>query len=260
MPASGQSAKVSVMLAIEKELFLMAVVRVHKNDNYTVMSNYHFKERGLSLKAKGLLSLMLSLPNTWDYSIAGLVKLSKDGKDSVMSALGELEKYGYLKRVRQKDSKGKFSGIEYNIYEAPQANIPIADNPISDKPTADNENAEKPLQLNTKELNTKEVNTKGLNTNNDIYREALDNIKDIELRSLYEEYIEMREEMQAPVSKRGLDMLINRNERLSNLDIELQKALLEAAILNNWKNVYLPNEQDIQNNNTLANLKRFYNS
>ena len=235
-------------------------MRVHKTDNYTVMSNNHFKEREMSLKAKGLLSLMLSLPNTWDYSISGLVKLSKDGKDGVMSALGELEKFGYLQRVRIKDNKGKFSGIEYNIYEQPQRDIPIADNPISDKPTADNENAEKPPQLNTKGLNTKGLNTKGLNTNKDIYREALDNIKDIELRSLYEEYIEMREEMQAPVTKRGLDMLINRNERLSNLDIELQKALLEAAILNNWKNVYLPNEQDIQNNNTLANLKRFYNS
>ena len=235
-------------------------MRVHKTDNYTVMSNNHFKEREMSLKAKGLLSLMLSLPNTWDYSISGLVKLSKDGKDGVMSALGELEKFGYLQRVRIKDSKGKFSGIEYNIYEQPQREMPIADNPIADKPTADNENTENPPQLNTKGLNTKELNTNGLNTNKDIYREALDNIKDIELRSLYEEYIDMREEMQAPISKRGLDMLINRNERISNLDTELQKALLEAAILNNWKSVYLPNEQDIQNNNTLAKLKRFYNS
>lgn len=238
----------------------MAIMRVHKTDNYTVMSNNHFKEREMSLKAKGLLSLMLSLPNSWDYSISGLVKLSKDGKDGVMSALGELEKFGYLQRVRIKDSKGKFSGIEYNIYEQPQEAFPIADNPISANQNEDKPISEKPPQLNTKGLNTKEVNTKGLNTNKDIYREALNNIQDIELRSLYEEYIEMREEMQAPVTKRGLDMLINRNERLSNLDIELQKALLEAAILNNWKNVYLPNEQDIQNNTTLANLKRFYNS
>ena len=235
-------------------------MRVHKTENYTVMSNNHFKEKEMSLKAKGLLSLMLSLPNSWDYSISGLVKLSKDGKDGVMSALGELEKFGYLQRIRIKDNKGKFSGIEYNIYEQPQRDNPIADNPTEDKQKADNENTEKPLQLNTKQLNTKEVNTKGLNTNIDIYREALDNIKDIELRSLYQEYIDMREEMQAPISKRGLEMLINRNERISNLDIELQKALLEAAILNNWKSVYLPNEQDIQNNNTLAKLKRFYNS
>ena len=235
-------------------------MRVHKTDNYTVMSNNHFKERSMSLKAKGLLSLMLSLPNSWDYSISGLVKLSKDGKDGVMSALAELEKFGYLQRLRIKDEKGKFSGIEYNIYEQPQRDNPIAENPTSVNQNEAKQNADKPPQLNTNQLNPKEVNTKESNTNIDIYRELLDNIKDIELRSLYNEYIEMREDMRAPLSKRGLEMLINRNERISNLDIELQKALLEAAILNNWKSVYLPNEQDINNNNTLAKLKRFYNS
>ena len=81
----------------------MAVMRVHKNANFTVMSNYHFREKKMSLKAKGLLSLMLSLPNDWDYSIAGLATLSKDGKDSVMSALKELEQFGYLTRTRLVD-------------------------------------------------------------------------------------------------------------------------------------------------------------
>ena len=128
----------------------MAIMRVHKTDNYTVMSNNHFKEKRMSLKAKGLLSLMLSLPNSWDYSISGLVKLSKDGKDGVMSALGELEKFGYLQRVRIKDNKGKFSGIEYNIYEQPQPQKPIAENPILDK-----SNEEKPIAENAKLLNTK---------------------------------------------------------------------------------------------------------
>lgn len=71
----------------------MTVIRVHKTANYTVMSNHHFKEKSMSLKAKGLLSLMLSLPDDWNYSISGLVKLSKDGKDGVMSALSELEEF-----------------------------------------------------------------------------------------------------------------------------------------------------------------------
>lgn len=230
----------------------MSIIRVHKTANFTVMSNYHFKEKQMSLKAKGLLSLMLSLPDDWNYSISGLVKLSKDGKDGVMSALAELEKFRYLHRVRLKDNKGKFSGIEYNIYEQPQEEIPIADNPI-----LDNQNAEKPPQLNTKELNTKESNT-----NNGIYIESfskiLNEIEDIELRNLYVDYVEMRRNIQAPMTDRGLDMLVNRNERLSNFDIELQKALLEAAIINQWKNVYLPNEQDMQHNTTLAKLKRFY--
>ena len=230
----------------------MSVMRVHKNGNFTVMSNHHFKEKGMSLKAKGLLSLMLSLPNDWDYSVAGLVTLSKDGKDSVMSALAELEKFGYLKRDRTTDSKGRFSGVEYNIFEQPQE-----ENPISENQNTENQNAENPPQLSTKESNTNESST-----NNNIYIEEfssiLENIKDKELKTLYIDYIETRKSMDAPITKRGLEMLINRNERLSNFDIELQKALLETAIINGYKNVYLPNEQEIQNNNSLAKLKRFY--
>lgn len=229
----------------------MSVIRVNKTANYTVLSNYHFKEKGMSLKAKGLLSLMLSLPDDWNYSISGLVTLSKDGKDSVMSALGELETFGYLTRLRTTDSKGKFTGVEYNIYEQPQE-----ENPVAGKQNSGKSNEENPQQLNTKELNIKESNTDIIYIEE--YSSILNNIKDIELRNLYVDYIEMRRNIEAPISKRGVEMLITRNERLSNLDVELQKALLEAAIMNEWKNVYLPNEQDIQNNTTLAKLKRFY--
>lgn len=125
----------------------MSVFRVHKTKNFTVMSNYHFKEKEMSLKAKGLLSLMLSLPDTWNYSVSGLVSLSKDGKDGVMSALGELEKFGYLSRRRIQNEKGQFSGVEYHIFEIPQAEKPIADNPILEKPNSEN----RPL-LNTNKI------------------------------------------------------------------------------------------------------------
>ena len=91
----------------------MSIFRINKTNNFTVMSNAHFKEREMSLKAKGLLSLMLSLPDDWNYNISGLVTLSKDGKDSVMSALAELEKFGYLTRSRVKDDNGKFAGVQY---------------------------------------------------------------------------------------------------------------------------------------------------
>lgn len=125
----------------------MSVFRIHKTKNFTVMSNYHFKEKEMSLKAKGLLSLMLSLPDTWNYSVSGLVSLSKDGKDGVMSALGELEKFGYLSRRRVQNEKGQFSGVEYHIFEIPQAEKPVAGNPISDNPNAEN----RPL-LNTNKI------------------------------------------------------------------------------------------------------------
>ena len=225
----------------------MTVVRVNKTANYTVLSNYHFKERNMSLKAKGLLSLMLSLPEDWNYTISGLVKLSKDGKDGVMVALVELEKFGYLSRERTTNSKGQFSGIEYNIYEKPQRDLPIADKPILDKPNAEN----------AKLLNTKELNKDLLNTDI-IY--ILDNeIRNLELRSLYKEYLEMRIDIEAPLSSSGLRKLIERVERLANGDNALQAAMIEAAIINNWKNIYLPNEQDAANNTTLAEKKRFYN-
>ena len=222
----------------------MSIFRVHKSNNFTVMSNTHFKEKKMSLKAKGLLSLMLSLPDTWNYSVTGLVALSKDGKDSVMSALAELETFGYLERVRTINSKGQFSGIEYNIFETPQQEKPIAENQNADKPILDNTNAENPPQLNTNKLNNKknkeliELNTKG----EEEFKDILEDIKSIELKDLYIEFIEMRKQIGKPLTKRGLKMLVNRCERLSNFNIKEQKIMLEASIVNNWSSVYVPNE------------------
>ena len=144
----------------------MSVFRVHKTKNFTVMSNYHFKEKEMGLKAKGLLSLMLSLPDSWNYSVSGLVSLSKDGKDGVMSALAELEKFGYLTRTRVQNEKGQFSGIEYHIFEIPQGKKPISEKPISDIPNAENR-----PQLNTnkiKFLKNKKINN---NSKNDFMNE-----------------------------------------------------------------------------------------
>ena len=129
----------------------MAVMRVHKTANYTIMSNSHFKEKGMSLKAKGLLSLMLSLPDDWDYSIAGLATLSKDGKDSVMSALKELEAFGYLVRTRLTDERGRFAGYDYDIFESPTR-------PYSENPQTEESESENPRQLNTNLQRTKKQN------------------------------------------------------------------------------------------------------
>lgn len=131
---------------------IMAVIRVNKTADYTVMSNSHFKEKGMSLKAKGLLSMMLSLPDDWDYSINGLATLSKDGKDSVMNALTELEQFGYLKRTKIVDEKGRFGGYTYDIYENPQTDNPCPGNP----------NTGNPPQLNTKQSITKKLSTEDI--------------------------------------------------------------------------------------------------
>jgi hypothetical protein len=227
------------------------------------MSNYHFKERKMSLKAKGLLSLMLSLPDDWNYSISGLVSLSKDGKDSVMSTLAELEKFGYLKRDRTTDSKGRFSGVEYNIYEQPQPKEPIADNQNSDNQNEEKQNAENPPLLNTNKINNEfnkelnETNTKGLPIS--AYASILEEVANTDLRNLYVDYIEMRRNIGSPITERGLKMLIDRAYRLSGFDLPTHIQLLETAIINNWKNVYLPGDmEEPAPNPRLEALKRKY--
>ena len=126
----------------------MSVIRINKTQDYTVMSNHHFRNKDMSLKAKGLLSMMLSLPNGWDYSVRGLSALNKDGEESINSAIKELEKFGYVKREQSHDASGKFCGYNYTVYESP-----YREKPFTEKPLTENRQ-----QLNTKELNTKELN------------------------------------------------------------------------------------------------------
>ena len=213
----------------------MSVFRINKTQNYTVMSNHHFKEKKMSLKAKGLLSLMLSLPDDWDYSISGLATLSKDGKDSIMSALAELEKFGYLTRTRLTNEKGQFAGVEYNIFEIPQPK-----NPISEKPNEENENSENPNAENSPQLNT--------NLTNHLFNElfTLLSTNDPELIALYREYIQMRDKINSPLTEIGLEKLIERAKRLSKGNERIEKLLLESAIINNWKNVYPPRESELE--------------
>ena len=97
----------------------MAVFRIEKTKDYTVMSNYHLRDRSLSLKAKGLLSLMLSLPEDWDYTMKGLARICKDGIDSISGGIRELEAHGYLVRARVRNENGQLGSIEYTILEQP---------------------------------------------------------------------------------------------------------------------------------------------
>jgi hypothetical protein len=98
----------------------MSVFRVERTHNYTVMSNYHLRDRNLSLKAKGLLSQILSLPEDWDYSLSGLAYINSEGRDAIRTAVQELERAGYIHRSRVRDDKGCLRGTEYVIYEEPQ--------------------------------------------------------------------------------------------------------------------------------------------
>ena len=160
-----------------------------------------------------------------------------------------IEKFGYLTRERLVDNKGRFAGIEYNIFEEPQTEKPIAAKPIEEK-----EKSGKPTSGNAPQLNTNSFK----NLENKLYNEL--NTNDTELLELFREYILTREEMQAPLTETGLEKLIERCSRISRGNVKVQKILLENAIINKWKNVYLPREQEIEaaNNEVKEDLKQMF--
>ena len=146
----------------------MAVMRVHKTKDYTVMSNTHFREREMSLKAKGLLSLMFSLPDTWDYSVAGLVAICKENETAINSTLKELKKFGYLSVTKLMPNQTESGRIEYvyDIYETPtnKENLPIEKQGVENQGVVF-QGAENPVQLNTYKSNTNKSSNNKLNTN-----------------------------------------------------------------------------------------------
>ena len=155
----------------------MAVFRIEKTRDYTVMSNHHLRNAGLSLKSKGLLSMMLSLPEDWNYTTRGLAKICKEGTDSIGSALKELEHAGYIVRNRLRDSKGKIVDVEYVIYETPHppdtgqpcegepdTAYPDTAYPDTENPDMDNPCLENRLQLNKEKRNPEEQNTDSSST------------------------------------------------------------------------------------------------
>lgn len=142
----------------------MAVFRIEKTKNYTVMANYHLKQKDMSLKAKGLLSLMLSLPDDWDYSISGLVSLCKESETAVKNILAELKDFGYLKIDKLQNEKGQFEYI-YNIFE----------NPNNIKPEDKKPEVEKPALVQPAVENIGLLNTNQLNTNNQINNNSIIN-------------------------------------------------------------------------------------
>ena len=144
----------------------MAVFRIERTRDYTVMSNHHLRDKALSLKSKGLLSMMLSLPEDWNYTTRGLAKICKEGVDAIGGALRELEAAGYIVRHQLRDRQGRISDTEYVIYEQPQPKAP--DTPQPDTASPDTENpyladpdTEKPAELNIEKSKTQKSNTQG---------------------------------------------------------------------------------------------------
>ncbi|MFR0735842.1 MAG: DUF6017 domain-containing protein [Oscillospiraceae bacterium] len=134
----------------------MAVFRIEKTRDYTVMSNHHLRDMSLSLKAKGLLSLMLSLPENWDYTMKGLARICKDGIDSISGGIRELEEHGYLIRERVRGANGQLGSIEYTILEQPKEPTPAQEKPIRENPVQVNPTLVTPVQEEPAQLNKEE--------------------------------------------------------------------------------------------------------
>lgn len=214
----------------------MAVIRVEKTKDYTTMSNYHFREKDMSLKAKGLLSMILSLPEDWDYTLEGLSLLCKDGVDSVRTALRELKEFGYVETARVRDEKGHLRDAEYVVYERPVTlheeksaaeqkeqeeekpvleepilEEPTLEKPILENPTLDNPTLEKPILENPRQLNTNISSTNILNTNISNQPDETDRAEkpkgrrayypeSEELDKAFKDYLFMRKRINKPVT------------------------------------------------------------
>lgn len=237
----------------------MPVIRVNKTKDYTVMANYHFRDKNLSLKAKGLLSMMLSLPDGWGYSVEGLVKLSADGRESIMATLKELEKFHYLKRSQARDNSGKLGEAIYDIFEQPWSGFPTTAKPMSGKPSSEK----------TTLLNTNRLNTKVLNTNKKVSKaqskpvENFDSIiqkstESTELRNAIIEFVKFRKLIKKPMTNKALELIIAKLNKLGETDKE-RVAIINQSIERGWAGVFSLKDEESQSKGYQPDPRKLYN-
>lgn len=242
----------------------MAIFRVEKSKDYTVMSNYHLRDSALSLKAKGLLSQMLSLPEEWDYTLSGLAAINKEGVDAIRAGVQELEQAGYIQRRRTQNPDGTFSGNEYVIYEQPVFSDPSLDNPTMEKPTLDYPSLENPTELNidilNKDLNKKKNKKEKSKSDSELLCEGdlraivVDSVREIagedwtraDMTDLYALVVELYNPKRAvrknhPMrTKRSIIRLFSNLEKMAGNDFPAMRDLLDKAIANGWQSIEQP--------------------
>lgn len=201
----------------------MAILRKIKKTDYTVIDNNIFKNQKLSLKAKGMICTMLSLPDNWEFSEEGLTQLSNDSRTIIRSTLKELMEYGYLKRKQLKDETGKFTNMEYTIYEEPLYQKPITAEPTAEKPISENKH--------NKVLKNKVLKNKV--SKKEIYKESFGTYKRIKLTQ--EEYLKLVDEFGEDFIKQQIELLDeyiesnNNKNKYTNFNLVLRKSIRE-----NW--------------------------
>ena len=211
----------------------MPVHRANKDNNFTVISNYHLQDKKLSLRAKGLLSLMLSLPDEWEYSINGLVSICKESEKTVEKALKELKDLGYLEVIKIPPNQSKTGRFEYSyeIFEKPkkqEGKKQGVEKQGVEKQGVEKQGLEFYPQLNTKQLNTKRKNTKQLNTN----KKELS-----ELEQTVIEFEKMRKLIKAPLTPKAKELMLKKLDKLASTDAE-KIEILNQSIENSWKGIF----------------------
>ena len=228
----------------------MAVIRTIKNENYTTMCNTHLRDKNLSLKAKGLLSMMLSLPDKWHYSVKGLEGICKESKNTINSVLNELEDNNYLVR-RRRYCNGKISEWEYIIFENNEnhdeelLHLKNEDIENEDIEIQDIENSD--VYKITKELNTKELNTNEYKEKN-IKKESVNSViaeytESKELQDALHGFVEMRTKARKPLTVRAMKLSLNVLDNLAVDDVT-KIAIVNQSIVHTWSTFY-----KLQNNN-----------
>lgn len=220
------------------------MIKVHKTKDYTVMSRSHLRDKELSLKAKGLMSLMLSLPEDWDYSVKGLATLSKDGRESIIGTIKELEERGYLVRTQIKNSSGRFVGYDYEAFENPSAGKPFTENPLTEKPTQYNieqYNKEKYIIeesiLKREEKEIKEKREKDLPFSE-------------ELNTVIKEWFAYMKEKKQTYTAIGTKQLLNRLKEMVEKHNETYVAeVIKYSMSQNWQGIH---EQRFTENKNLT--------
>lgn len=224
----------------------MSVIRVNNTKGFTVMSNYHFQDKEISLKAKGLLGLMLSLPSNWNYSVNGLVTIVKENKTAVQTALKELEEHKYLKRTRVQDETGRFDYV-YDVYEKPYDKLPCAENRCTENRCTENQ-----PQINTNKQSTNKQNTKELNTNEykekNIKKESVNSViaeytENKDLQDALHDFVDMRTKARKPLTVRAMKLSLNELDKLAVDDVT-KIAIVNQSIVHSWLTFY-----KLQNNN-----------
>lgn len=210
--------------------------KVNKTKDYTVISNTHLRDKRLSLKSKGLLTMMLSLPDNWDYSINGLVAICKEGKDGVRTALDELKANGYLIISKERESSGRYTYI-YNIYEKPDTGKPYLAKPSTEVPDMEKPATENPTQLNTDKLNTKELNTDKSNKERCADALGISAPEKGDLQRALDAFVSHRKGMKKPLSADALELIRKRLDELAATDAE-KVAILNQSIRSGWKDVF----------------------